>query len=166
VQREDLNPLEAAEAFRQLSEDFHLTHEDIAARVGKSRAAVTNTLRLLGLPEKVKQALLEEVISEGHARVLLALPTPQAQVAALDTVMKQALSVRQTEELVKKLLGERPPRPLKPGLPAEVEDLQNRLESSLGFKVNLRHGKRGGSITIHYYNQEDLNTLADRLLGE
>ena len=100
VQRSDLSALEEAEAYRQLAEDFELSHEAIAARVGKSRVAVTNTLRLLRLPDSVKNALIEKRISEGHARALLALSTPEAQTAALHTVLGQELNVRQTEELV------------------------------------------------------------------
>jgi ParB family chromosome partitioning protein len=117
VQRADLSPLEAAMAFHQLVEDFGLSHEEISSRVGKSRVAITNTMRLLRLPPEVQQALAEERISEGHARALLALPTPQAQTAALDTILKRDLTVRQTEELVRKLTGKYAPAIPRP--PAE-----------------------------------------------
>jgi ParB family chromosome partitioning protein len=110
VQRADLGPLEAAEAYRQLVEDFGLSHEGVAAHVGKSRVTVTNTLRLLKLPAVVQEAIAEERITEGHARALLALTTPQAQAAALQSILKHDLNVRQTEELVRRLSGERPPR--------------------------------------------------------
>ena len=138
VQRSDLSPLEEAEAYRQLAEDFNLSHEEIAARVGKSRVAVTNTLRLLKLPDAVKNALIEGRISEGHARSLLALPTAEAQTAALRTVLSQELNVRQTEELVRKLSGEKPARKPKPTARPEVAELEERLRSSLGTKVTLR----------------------------
>jgi ParB family chromosome partitioning protein len=108
VQRADLEPLEAAEAYRQLAEEFNLSHEEIANRVGKSRVTVTNTLRLLNLPDNVKAALAERKISEGHARALLALPTEQAQTAALQSILKHDLTVRQTEQLIRKLSGEKP----------------------------------------------------------
>jgi ParB family transcriptional regulator, chromosome partitioning protein len=166
VQRSDLSALEQAEAYRQLAEDFDLSHEDIAARVGKSRVAVTNTLRLLKLPDVIKNALIESRISEGHARALLALTTPEAQTAALHTVLKQELNVRQTEELVRKLSGEKPPRKLKPAAVPEVAELEERLRSSLGTKVILRGGRKGGTVTIHYYSDEELNALLGRLLNE
>ena len=166
VQRSDLSPLEEAEAYRQLAEDFELSHEDIAARVGKSRVAVTNTLRLLKLPDAVKNALIEGRVSEGHARALLALPTPEAQVAALRTVIALELNVRQTEELVRKLSGEKPLRKPKPAAVPEVAELEERLRASLGTKVTLRSGRKGGTLTIHYYSDEELNALMGRLLKD
>ncbi len=166
VQRSDLSALEQAEAYRQLAEDFSLSHEEIAARVGKSRVAVTNTLRLLKLPDAVKNALIEGRVSEGHARALLALPTPEAQAAALRTVMAQDLNVRQTEELVRKLSGEKPSRKPKPAALPEVAELEERLRTSLGTKVTLRSGRKGGTVTIHYYSDEELNALMGRLLNE
>ena len=166
VQRSDLSALEQAEAYRQLAEDFDLSHEDIAARVGKSRVAVTNTLRLLKLPDVIKNALIEGRISEGHARALLALTTPEAQTAALRTVLKQELNVRQTEELVRKLSGEKPSRKPKPATVPEMAELEERLRSSLGTKVLLRSGRKGGTVTIHYYSDEELNALMERLLKE
>ena len=166
VQRSDLSALEQAEAYRQLAEDFDLSHEEIAARVGKSRVAVTNTLRLLKLPDAVKNALIEGRVSEGHARALLALPTPEAQTAALRTVIAQELNVRQTEELVRKLSGEKPSRKPKPAAVPEVAELEERLRTSLGTKVTLRSGRKGGTVTIHYYSDEELNALMERLLNE
>lgn len=166
VQRSDLSALEEAEAYRQLAEDFDLSHEDIAVRVGKSRVAVTNTLRLLKLPDAVKNALIEGRISEGHGRALLALPTPEAQTAALRTVISQELNVRQTEELVRKLSGEKPARKPKPTVVPEVAELEERLRSSLGTKVTLRSGRKGGTLTIHYYSDEELDALMGRLLKE
>ena len=111
VQRSDLGPLEAAEAYRQLVEDFGLSHEDIAIHIGKSRPAVSNRLRLLKLSPAVKEALTQGKISEGHARNLLSLQTPQAQSAALKTIINRDLNVRQTEELVSRLSGEKPEPP-------------------------------------------------------
>jgi ParB family transcriptional regulator, chromosome partitioning protein len=166
VQRSDLSALEQAEAYRQLAEDFNMSHEDIAARVGKSRVAVTNTLRLLKLPDAVKNALIEGRVSEGHARALLALATPEAQTAALRTVLTQQLNVRQTEELVRKLSGEKLSRKPKPVAVPEVAELEERLRSSLGTKVTLRSGRKGGTVTIHYYSDEELNALIERLLKE
>jgi len=166
VQRADLNPLEAAEAFRQLAEDFHLSHEEIAARVGKSRAAVTNTLRLLKLEASVQQALIDERIRAGHARALLALPTHQAQEAALKVIVDRDLTVRQTEELVRKLSGQKPSPSPKQVPEPEIVALEERLRASLGTKVRLNRRSKGGTITIHYYSDEELNTLIDRLIEE
>jgi ParB family chromosome partitioning protein len=167
VQRADLNPLEEAEAYQHLNTDFGLSHEEIARRVGKSRSAVTNTLRLLGLKAPdVRQALVDGTITEGHARALLGLSSPKAQDAALQTVVNLELSVRQTEALVRKLGGEKPAAKSKAGLPPEVADIEQRLRRSLGTKVTLRHGGKGGSLTIHYYSDEELDALLDRLLNE
>jgi ParB family chromosome partitioning protein len=166
VQRSDLSPLETAAAFHQLSEEFNLSHSEIAKRVGKSRVAITNTLRLLNLPPRVQQALQLKKVSEGHARALLALPNAQAQSAALQTILDKGLNVRQTEELVNKFRGEKPIRKPKPESVPEIKALEERLRSSLGTKVNLKHGRKGGTITIHYYSDEELDGLLNRFLDE
>ena len=183
IQRAELNPLEEAEAYRQLTEDFGLSHEEVALQVGKSRPAVSNTLRLLQLSDTVKKALVASYahadeddqdieqqgesrfrLSEGHARALLRLSTHQAQDAALRTVEAGRLNVRQTEELVKRLGGEKPPSAPKKAPPPEVAEMEERLRASLGTKVTMRHGKKGGTVTIHYYSDEELDTLLGRLL--
>ncbi len=166
VQRADLSPLETAEAYRQLMDDFNLSHGEIAERVGKSRTAVTNTLRLLNLPPSVKQALVEEKISEGHGRALLALPNAQSQAAALQTILEKQLNVRQTEELVRKLSGEKPAPAGKPAPAPELMELEERLQSALGTKVKMKHSEKGGSITIHYYSDEELDALLDKFLKD
>lgn len=166
VQRADLSPLEAAEAYRQLSDDFHLSHEEIAARVGKSRTAVTNTLRLLKLPTEVQEALSAGQISEGHARALLALPTPQAQNAALQTILSHELNVRQTEDLVRKLTGQKVVVLPKPASPPEIVALEERLRTCLGTKVNLKRSRKGGTLVIHFYSDEELNALVEQIMGE
>ena len=166
LQRADLSPLESAEAYRQLADEFGLSHEDVAARVGKSRVAVTNTLRLLKLPEPVKKALTENRISEGHARALLSLHTPEAQNTTLHTILQRELNVRQTEELVQKLLGQFPSRRTKtPPLP-EVSAIEDRLRSHLGTKVSLTKRRKGGTILIHFYSEEEFSSLIDKILGE
>jgi len=164
VQRADLGPLEEAEAYQHLVQDFGLSQEQVAERVGKSRVAVTNTLRLLGLSQKVKQALTDGLITEGHARALLGLTSAKAQEAALQTVLKLYLSVRQTEGLVRKLGGEKPKAKAKPRASADVLDIERKLRASLGTKVALKHGKSGGAVTIYYYSDEELDTLLERLL--
>lgn len=167
VQRADLNPLEEANAYRQLNEEFHLSHEEIAARVGKSRVAVTNTLRLLKLPASAQQALVDGVISEGHARALLGLANPLAQEAALKQVRDRDLTVRQTEELVNKLKGEKPLPAPKPAPSPDVKELQERLEASLGTRVSLKTNQKGGGVlSLHYFSNEELDAILARLLTE
>ena len=163
IQRADLSPLESARGFQRLAEEFNLTHEAISAQMGKSRVSITNTLRLLNLPAEVQQALAEHKISEGHARTLLALPNGAAQLSALQTIINHELNVRQTEELVRKLTGIKPPT-----IPANEEDphireIEDRLRNKLGTRVTLHSGKKGGTITIHYYSDEELNNLLDKL---
>jgi len=166
LQRADLSPLERAEAYRQLTEEFGLSHEEVGTRVGKSRVSVTNTLRLLNLPPEVQMAITEAVITEGHARALLSLRTSQSQIAALSTIISKGLNVRQTEELVRKLAGEKLAPKSKPEKIPEVEALEERLRSQLGTKVVLKHGRKGGSITIHYYSDEELDSLLGFLLAD
>lgn len=166
VQRADLSALETAEAYRQLTEEFDMSQEDIAQRVGKSRVAISNTLRLLKLPDRVQTALAEGKITEGHARALLALSSSQAQIAAMETIIKHELNVRQTEELVRKLSGQRPARPPQPEPLPEIRELEERLRLRLGTRVQLNHSDKGGSIVIHYYSDEELNSLLDQILRE
>lgn len=166
LQREDLDPLEAAEGYRQLVEDFGLSHEEVARRVGKSRAAVSNTLRLLRLPATVRQALASGKLTEGHARPLLSLPTPQAQSAAAQTIIKRGLNVRQAEELVQRLTGVR--RRSAPGRRRSPEetDVEEQLRQALGTKVSLRRGRKGGTVVIHFYSDEELEALIERLVSD
>ena len=166
VQRADLSPLETAEAYRQLNEDFNLSHDVIAARVGKSRVTITNTLRLLKLPDDVKESLASGKISEGHARALLSLPSEEAQSAVLKSILKSGLNVRQTEDLVRKLSGEKPhKRTLRPPDP-ELKAIEEQLRQRLGTKVNLHQKSKGGRLTIYYYSDEELETILDVILGE
>jgi ParB family chromosome partitioning protein len=166
IQRADLNPLEEAAAFRQLVDEFGLTQEQVADRVGKSRVAVTNTMRLLRLPAEAKQALADGTIREGHARALLALTTPQAQVAALKTVLSKDLNVRQTEELVRRLLAEPPPKTEKPPVSPEIQALEEDFRATLGTKVNLYKNRKGrGRVVIHFYSEEELQAIYDVIVG-
>ncbi|KAF0111586.1 MAG: chromosome partitioning protein ParB family [Chloroflexi bacterium] len=166
VQRTDLSPLETAEAYHKLAEEFNLSHEEISQRVGKGRVAVTNTLRLLKLPDQAKKALNEGQITEGHARAILGLPSPQGQLAALQTVINNGLNVRQAEELIRKLSGQKPPslqsKPVDPG----IKEIEERLCERLGTRVTLRHGEKGGTLTIHYYSDEELGGLLSRIIPE
>lgn len=166
LQRADLSPLETAEAYRQLSEEYGLPHDQIASQVGKSRTSVTNTLRLLKLPAEVQQALADGRISEGHARALLSLTTSQAQVAALQTILKKELNVRQTEALVRLLMGQKPPSTPKTPKTPELEEIETKLRQSLGTKVTLNHHRKGGTVVIHYYSDEELTALVEQLLRQ
>jgi len=166
IQRSDLGPLETALAYRHLADDFGLSHESIAARVGKKRVTVTNTLRLLKLPQRILEALVAGELSEGHARVLLMLPTTEAQMAAFDKVLRSDLSVRQTEALVRRLLGQKEARPAREAREVETDALAERLRDHLGTRVSLRRGRKGGTITLHFYSDEELNAISEKILGE
>ncbi|MBC7261532.1 MAG: ParB/RepB/Spo0J family partition protein, partial [Chloroflexi bacterium] len=167
IQRADLNPLEEANAYRQLMEEFGLTQEQVAERVGRSRVSVTNSLRLLRLPDEIKDALLANRISEGHARALLALPEEHLQLRVLHAIEKQGLSVRQTEEIVRRLAaGEQEQKKAAPQQTPETRALEDRFARALGTKVNLYRSKRGGKLVIHFFSEEELQVLYDRLVGE
>jgi len=167
LQREDLDPIEAARAYRQLMDDFAFTQEDLATRVGRARSTVANTLRLLELNSAVQDALVAGAISEGHARAIGGLPT-ETQAHVVSAVIEDDLSVRQTEELVRRL---REPRPIpaegapKPAADPDVERVEEDLRRSLGTKVRLTRTRRGGRITIEYYGDEELARLYQRLTG-
>lgn len=163
IQRADLNPLEEAEAYRFLMEEFGLTQEEVAKRVGKSRVAVANTVRLLRLPSEVKKSLAEGLISEGHARALLALPSSELQIKAMEKILKRGLNVRQTEELVRKL--QEPGRPLRREAAPEIRELEEKLRENLGTKVQLTKGRKGGRLIIFFYSDEDLQFICERLMG-
>jgi len=165
VQRADLNPVETAVAYKQLADEFGLSHDEIARKVGKSRVAVSNTLRLLNVSMPVLQALVDKKISEGHARAILGLTHDKAQVQALKTILEKGYTVRQAEDLVRKLNGQKPPRKPKPPKLPEVKAIEDQLESRLGTRVSLNYKKgAGGTLTIHYYSEEELNSLIDALL--
>ncbi len=166
IQRADLSPLEAAQAYKHLADDFSLSHDEVAKRVGKQRTTVTNTIRLLKLPPKIQGALAQGLIVEGHARALLSLPNAQAQTAAMSTIIGKGLNVRQAEELARQLTGHKNVKPAKVKKSAEVQALENRLRDTLGTRVNLTRSRKGGTIVIHYYSDDDLNALTDRLLSE
>lgn len=168
IQRADLNALEEAYAYRQLMDDFGLTQEEVAQRVGKGRSTVANLVRLIGLPDVIQQAVIDGRLSGAHARALLPLPTPEAQIAAMNQVIKLDLSVRQTETLVKNLLQDEKPRPRpKKTLPPELLHVQTQFEHVLGTRVNIEAGgKQGGRVIIHYYSDEELQALYDAIVGE
>ncbi len=164
LQREDLNPLEEAQAYKVLVERFGLTQEVIAEKVGKSRAAIANTLRLLGLPEPIKQALRDGTITEGHARALLSANDEGVMMEAFQQILKLNLSVRQTEVLVQRLTRKRKrrDRAADPHLIA----LQQILEERLKMPVRLRRGRKGGVLELRFFSDEELEELIRRLIGD
>jgi ParB family chromosome partitioning protein len=175
IQRADLNPLEEAEAYRHLMDDFGLTQEQVAHKVGKDRTTVANILRLLRLPEALKQAVLDERISEGHARALLQLNDEARERAMLKTVIAKSLTVRQTEELVRRGL-EGPPHkngqrhngsPVDPSTwlrTPETHALEEELRRALGTKVELLRSPKGGRITIEFYSDEELDAIYRKIV--
>jgi ParB family chromosome partitioning protein len=167
LQRADLNPLDEAHAFRRLIEEFGLGQEEVAARVGRSRSTVANTMRLLDTAPEVQQALAEGRTTEGHARALAGIADHREQARALRAVISRGLSVRQTEEFARRLVGAGKARPTVPrSASPELERLERGLREALGTKVTLSSGRRVGRITIEYYDDDDLGRLYERLTGE
>ncbi len=168
IQRADLNPLEEAEAYAHLMQEFGLTQEAVAERVGKSRTAVANTVRLLHLPEEARAALAAGEISEGHARAMLSLKKQRDQLNLLATIIHRGLNVRQTEALVRQLLlGEDSPKPQRPPLSPHDKAMQARFEAKLGTRVDLsRNEDNSGRLVIHFYSQEELQAIFDAILGK
>ncbi len=159
LQRADLNPLEEAVAYQQLVEEFGLTQAQVAHKVGKSRVTVTNALRLLRLPDQVKEELLQGRISEGHARALLALEKVDAQLEVLQAIIERGLTVRQTEEMVRRLAAHsRPAPPDQPPAP-QTTALENEFREALGTKVRLFRSKKGGRLVINFYSEEELEAI-------
>jgi ParB family chromosome partitioning protein len=158
IQRENLNPIETALAYRELIERFGLTHEAVARQVGKSRVAVSNSLRLLDLAEETRQAIIEGRITEGHGRALAAITIPELQRAVLVIVLERQLSVRQTEELVRRKRDEQPVRERR-GLSHDLQDLEAQLRGVLATKVGIVRTRRGGRLVIDFYSDEELDRL-------
>ena len=158
VQRADLNPIEEAGAYRELIDRFGLSHEAVAREVGKSRVAISNALRLLDLAPETRQAIVEGKISEGHGRALAALTVPELQSAVLAVVLERHLSVRQTEELVRRKRETRPATHRQP-LSADLADLEAQLRGILATKVGIVRTRRGGRVVIDFYSDEELDRI-------
>jgi ParB family chromosome partitioning protein len=165
LQRADLNALEEAAAYQRLIQDFGLTQQQVADQVGRSRVAVANTLRLLSLPQTLKTAVIENRTTEGHARALLALPDPHLQLAALERVERDGLTVRQTEELVRRLLEGRPRKSTGKTKSPDTQAAEDQLRRALGSKVSLQPGKGGGKIIIEWGSDEEFQSLFELLVG-
>jgi len=168
LQREDLNPIEEANGYKVLMEEYGLTQEEVSQRVGKSRPAVANALRLLALPDPVCQLLEEGKLSAGHARAILSVPNGGLQMQLARKVVEDGLSVRQTEALAKRLAAgekEAPPSPAAagPDLSIYFKEAEKSLAARFGRKVHIINGKKKGKIELEYYNPDDLNTLLELL---
>lgn len=169
IVRADLSPLEEALAYRKLADEFGLTQAQIAERVGRSRVAITNTMRLLGAPEQVQEAMAAGQITEGHARALLGLPNATDQIAALQAVIERQMNVRQTEELVRRWLQGGQPAARRAGdRDTRERQVEERFRSALGTRVGFRRATSGdgGTLTIQVFSEEQLNALYERLAGE
>ena len=170
LQRADLNPIEEAQGYARLSNEFGMRQEDIALKVGRSRAAVANAMRLLDLHPQVQAWLAQDLLSVGHAKVLLALKVPEEQLLAGETVLRRNATVRSTERLVARQLGigRSRRRSLQVGAgqtitPSAIEDLQNRLQQHLATHVTVHHGEKRGRIDIEYYGNDDLQRIVTAL---
>jgi ParB family chromosome partitioning protein len=167
IQRSDLSPLEEASAYQQLINDFGLTQDQVAERVGKNRVTVTNAVRLLKLPGQIQTALMQGAISEGHARALLGLNSAIDQLAALDLVVQNGLNVRQTEELVRRLTKPEPkPQSPEPERWQEAQEYESRLRATLGTKVSLQRSRKGGRIVIEFYSDEEFTSIYGKIIGD
>jgi ParB family chromosome partitioning protein len=178
IQRADLNPLEEASAYRSHMDEFGLTQEQVAARVGRDRTTITNALRLLKLPEDILTALADRSITEGHARALLTVNDPRQQGALLRNVIAQGYSVRQTEEVARRMneraeaAHRRPPRPdrsgraaAEPEMPSGTESLEDDFRKALGTKVQVFRSREGGKVVIYFYSEEELESIYNKIVG-
>ncbi|MBI5029571.1 MAG: ParB/RepB/Spo0J family partition protein [Chloroflexi bacterium] len=176
IQRADLNVLEEASAYKQLMDDFGLTQEQVATKVGKNRTTITNALRLLKLPEEVRAALAEETISEGHARAILTIANEDQQKQLLRAVIDGGMSVRQTEETARRLNDL--PKPAAPvstkpvarsehrpqAMPAGTRALEDEFRQALGTKVQVFRSRKGGKIVLHFYSEEELEAIYEKIV--
>ena len=169
IQREDLNAIEEAQAFRNLIDEFGLTQDELAEKVSKSRTAVTNSMRLLKLEEKVQQMLIDEMITPGHARTLLAVTNPEQQVSLAIKIFDEKLSVRETEQIVKSLTSIKPEkktaeRQNNPAEDAAYEQIEERIKSILGTKVQIQRKRNNkGKIEIEYYSRDEFERIVEML---
>ncbi|ABB33624.1 parB-like partition protein [Geobacter metallireducens RCH3] len=165
IQREDLNAVEEAEAYHALMENFSLTQDELAKRVGKDRSTVANSLRLLKLPAELKKDIVEERLAMGHARAILALDTDLQMREARDAVVKGNLTVREAESLVKRLKGEQKPKPKVATVEVHAADLVEQLRRRFMTKIAVRKSGKGGKIEIAYGSRDELARIVDLLLG-
>lgn len=167
IQRENLNPIEEAIAYKRLLEEFNLKQDEVAERVSKSRTAVTNSMRLLKLSDKVQQMIIDDMISTGHARALLAIDDPELQYTLANKIFDEKLSVRETEKLVKEIKNSKKPKEKKPVANSFIyQDLEEKMKSVFGTKVSIASkGKGKGKIEIEYYSDDELEHLFDMMMS-
>jgi ParB family chromosome partitioning protein len=165
IQRRDLNPLEEAHAYRQLLDEHGLTQERLGQRIGKSRVAVTNTLRLLHLPDDVREALANGSITEGHARAILMATGEPQRLRVLQRLLAEHLSVRETEALARALSAARPSA-VEPPPDPDVERLEDAFRQALGTRVRLLRGRHGGRLVIHFFSDEELQGIYEAIVRD
>lgn len=167
IQRENLNPIEEAIAYKRLLEEFKLKQDEVAERVSKSRTAVTNSMRLLKLSDKVQQMIIDDMISTGHARALLAIDDPELQYTLANKIFDEKLSVRETEKLVKEIKNPKKPKEKKPVANSFIyQDLEEKMKSVFGTKVSIASkGKGKGKIEIEYYSDDELEHVFDMMMS-
>ena len=167
IQRENLNPIEEAIAYKRLLEEFNLKQDEVAERVSKSRTAVTNSMRLLKLSDKVQQMIIDDMISTGHARALLAIDDPELQYTLANKIFDEKLSVRETEKLVKEIKNPKKPKEKKPVANSFIyQDLEEKMKSVFGTKVSIASKVKGkGKIEIEYYSDDELEHLFDMMMS-
>jgi ParB family chromosome partitioning protein len=170
LQREDLNPIEEAEAFKRLTEEFDLSQEELSKRIGKDRATIANTLRLLKLPSEIRTQLFENVITAGHARAILSLDTSEKQKELSALIIQKGLSVREAEAQAKRMAEKRQKggssRTKDPDVESQVTSLQDALKRHLATQVRILHRGKRGKIEIDYYSHEDLGRIVEAIVGE
>lgn len=165
IQRHDLNPMEESRAYKRMQDKFSMTQEEIAVRVGKNRSTIANSLRLLNLPIEIQRALMDEKISEGHAKTILGISNPEKQRALFELILKESLNVRQTEGKVRDALGGGVRKRIKSFDP-DIHAKQEKISQALGTKVEIKKGSRGGKIIIDFYSEEEFNALLTNLIPE
>ena len=166
LQSEDLNPIEEAEGYRRLMDSFSLKQEEVAERVGKSRSAVANSLRLNNLCDDIKKLVIDGALSQGHARALLPVVKVSDQILLTEKIISEKLNVRQTEKLVNTFLKDKPEKPqpiVDENMQSYFRDLENRLSNRFGTRVQIKSGKGKGKIEIEYYSTDDLEHILDKL---
>lgn len=163
LQREDLNAMEESYAYKSLMEEYHMTQEEIARRIGKSRPAIANSLRLVHLPDKIKELLMNGSLSAGHARALLAIEGEKKQLEIAEKIIDQQLNVRQVEKLAKEKNEHPVKRKKSDTTDIEIKEIENRLMAKLGTKTKINHKKNKGTIEIEYYSNEELDRLIEIL---
>lgn len=161
IQREELNPIEEAKAFERLTKEFNFTQDKIAQTLGKDKSTISNAIRLLGLPEKVQEYVLKCVITAGHAKALLGLPTGDEQYRVCNVVINKGLSVRETEKLVERRRAGAGTQKKSVTRDNNIDSIASEIQQALGTRVKILHGKKRGTIQIEYYSAEDLNRILD-----